>query len=200
MSSNRKDTVREIVSTVVWFVLVFLVVLLVRRYIVEPFVVNGGSMEDTLHSGERMVMLKRNEIERFDVVVLPAPDNPRDLYIKRVIGMPGDTIEVKDDMLILNGQVMDEPYLYEQKANFEGLGPFTFDFKLEDVAGSATVPEGQVFVMGDNRRNSLDGRSFGFVNIDDLHGEADFVYWPLNNLHLLTKYSLTADGSAIVER
>ncbi|MGX7091755.1 signal peptidase I [Hutsoniella sourekii] len=194
---KRNEWIREIISTLGMVVLMVAAVLLIRWFVIEPFVVSGRSMEDTLHDGDRMVMLKRNEIERFDVVIMPAPEGDA-LYVKRVIGMPGDRIEYKDDKLILNGKALDEPYLEPRKSQVAG--DFTFDFTLEDVAGQAEVPEGYVFVMGDNRQNSLDGRAFGFVKIDDLHGEADWIHWPLDRFGLLEKYELNEDGTQIVKR
>ncbi|UUX33621.1 signal peptidase I [Fundicoccus culcitae] len=196
--SNFSSVMREIISTIVTFVVVFVLVWLLRLYVVEPFQVDGRSMDNTLQDGERLVMLKLADIERFDVVVVPPPNAPEKLYVKRVIGMPGDTIEFRDDMLILNGQPLEEPYLAEMQAQVEG--NFTYDMTLEERTGVTQVPEGQIFVMGDNRRNSTDGRSFGFINLEDVRGEADFIHWPLSEFGLLTKYELNADGTAIVER
>lgn len=199
-----KGIIRELFSTLIWVLVIFMGIKVVYAYVLEPFVVSGRSMEYTLHDGEKMFMMKYKEIDRFDVVVFPAPDQPTEedepesLYIKRVIGLPGDTIAYQDDHLVLNGEVMDEPYLEPMQADV--LGNFTGDFQLEEVAGSEVVPEGQVFVMGDNRRNSLDGRSFGFIEMDDIIGEADYIYWPLNNMHALDKYELNASNDAIVER
>lgn len=196
--SRFGSIMKEIISTILTFVVVFAAVWLLRLYVIEPFEVDGRSMDTTLQDGERLVMLKLAEIDRFDVVVLPPPNAPEKLYVKRVIGMPGDTIEFQDEQLILNGQVLDEPYLDEMEAAYDG--NFTTDFTLEQRTGESTVPEGQVFVLGDNRQNSTDGRNFGFVNIEDIRGEADFIYWPLSEFGLLDKYELNADGTEIVER
>jgi signal peptidase I len=181
-----KGIIREIISTLIWVAVIFLGIKVFYAYVMEPFIVDGRSMEYTLHDGEKMLMMKLNDIERFDVVVFPAPggpitsDEPQSLYIKRVIGIPGDTIAYQDDQLILNGVQMNEPYLDDMRADV--LGNFTSDFQLEEITGSATVPEGQVFVMGDNRRNSLDGRAFGFIDAEDIIGEADYIHWPLSSM------------------
>lgn len=196
--SNFSSVMKEIVSTIFTFIVVFALVWLLRVYVIEPFQVEGRSMDNTLQDGERLVMLKLAEVDRFDVVVVPPPNVPEKLYIKRVIGIPGDTIEFKDDKLILNGKPLDEPYLAEMQAQTEG--NFTYDMTLEERTGATEVPEGQIFVMGDNRRNSTDGRNFGFINIEDVRGEADFIHWPLSEFGLLTKYELNEDGTAIVER
>lgn len=166
-------------------------------YVAEPFIVDGRSMDTTLESGERLLMLKNNAIERFDVVVFPSPTNPNKLYIKRVIGIPGDKLEVKDDQLILNGKAMDEPYLKQKQAEIEG--DFTFDFTLQNATGKEVIPEGKYFVMGDNRRNSLDSRSFGYIDSDSVIGEADVIHWPFDKMKLLSQYSLNDDGTAIIE-
>lgn len=161
-------------------------------------------MEQTLHRGEHMFMLKTSEVERFDIVVFPAPggpiptDEPQKLYIKRVIGMPGDTLSYENDHLILNGQVMEEPYLEGLREDFNGA--FTTDFNIADFSEDGVVPEGKIFVMGDNRRNSLDGRAFGFIDIDDVIGEADYIYWPLNSMRTMDHYELSAGGEMIVEK
>lgn len=196
MKINR--LVKEVLSWVLTFFVAFVIVWGVQKVFIQPFVVEGHSMDYTLAEGERLFMLKLAKIERFDVVVIEAPNNPEKMYIKRVIGMPGDTIEMQNDQLILNGQALEEPYLAQKQSEFTG--NFTNDFTLEQVAGAAVVPEGQVFVMGDNRQNSLDGRSFGFVSLDSIIGEANLIHWPLNKIGLLDQYNLNEDGTAIVKK
>lgn len=199
-----KGIIREIISTLIWVAVIFLGIKVFYAYVMEPFIVDGRSMEYTLHDGEKMFMMKLNDIERFDVVVFPAPggpitsDEPQSLYIKRVIGVPGDTIAYQDDQLILNGVQMNEPYLDDMRADV--LGNFTGDFQLEEITGSATVPEGQVFVMGDNRRNSLDGRAFGFIDAEDIIGEADYIHWPLSSMRALDQYEMNENQDTIVQR
>lgn len=188
---------REVVSTLITVAVMLLVLKVIFYYVAEPFIVDGRSMDTTLQDGERLLMLKQNEIERFDVVVFPSPTEDNKLYIKRVIGLPGDTIEYKGDQLILNGQAMTEPYLKELQD--QTAGDFTYDFKLKDVTGQEKVPEGMCFVMGDNRRRSLDGRSFGFIKIEDIVGEADVVHWPIDKIHMLDQYVLSDDASQIVK-
>lgn len=196
--------IKEIISTIIWVAVIYMGIKVVYAYVMEPFIVDGRSMEATLHDQEEMFMMKKYEIDRFDVIVFPAPGKPvnsdgvQSLYIKRVIGMPGDQIAYSNDQLILNGESMEEPYLESMQDSVPN--DFTADFLLEDVAGEAIVPEGKLFVMGDNRRNSLDGRSFGFIDIEDVIGEADYVYRPLKNMRVLEKYEVNELGDAIVER
>lgn len=199
---NFKAIIREIFSTIVMIAVIFIVIKGFYAFVMEPFIVDGRSMEYTLHDGERMFMVKVTDIERFDVVIFPAPGNEvndegqPNLYVKRVIGVPGDSIAYQNDQLILNGQPMSEPYLDELGSQFNGL--FTRDFNMEDITGETVVPEGHYFVMGDNRRNSLDSRDFGFVDIDAVIGEANYVHWPLRNIRTLNQYELNAAGDAIV--
>lgn len=189
---------REVVSTLFTLAVVFAIAFVVQKVIVQPFVVEGHSMDYTLAEGERLFMWKLADIDRFDVVVMKAPSDPEKLYIKRVIGLPGDTVEVKDDQLILNGVAMDEPYLAAKQEEFpQG---FTRDFKLEDITGQQTIPDNYVFVMGDNRQNSLDGRSFGVVPLDSIIGEANVSYWPLERIGLLDKYILNEQGDTIIKK
>ena len=195
--SKLNGFLREVVSMLITMAVMLLALKVLFFYVAEPFIVDGRSMDTTLESGERLLMLKQNEIERFDVVVFPSPSEKGKLYIKRVIGVPGDTIEYKDDQLILNGQAMEEPYLKELADRTQG--DFTYDFKLEDVAESDVVPEDSYFVMGDNRRNSLDGRAFGFIKIEDVIGEADVVHWPIDKIHMLDQYNLDEDGKKIIK-
>ena len=200
--------VKEIVDFIVMLAITLVIVLGLRHFVAEPFMVDGHSMDYTLADKERLFMWKLAKIERFDVVVIPAPDGSKDKngnvkrYIKRVVGLPGDSIEYKNGTLYLNGVATEEPYLAEKVAEYAAARPgqpFTKDFTLEAVAGAKTVPEGKAFVMGDNRQNSLDGRSFGFIDLKSIQGEADVMYWPLNKISLLQKYKLD-DAGQIVKR
>ncbi|MCW6659268.1 signal peptidase I [Aerococcaceae bacterium NML191292] len=196
-----KNIFKEVLSYIVTIVVAIGIVFTFRHFIAEPFAVDGRSMDYTLADGQRLFMFKLSKVDRFDVVVLPSPTGDTDakgnikLYIKRVIGVPGDTIEYKDDQLHLNGHAVEEPYLAQKQS--ETNRNFTEDFTLEAITGQTVVPEGKVFVMGDNRQNSLDSRSFGFVNIDDIKGEADFIYWPLNQIGFLDKYKIDEAGNLV---
>lgn len=193
-----KNFLKEVFSTILTLLIVLGAFWVVQKVVVQPFKVEGQSMDYTLANGERMLMWKLADIERFDVVVVQSPVESGKMYVKRVIGLPGDTLEVKDDKLILNGQALDEPYLAQKQA--EATNNFTKDFTLESITGQTVIPEGKVFVMGDNRQNSLDGRGFGFIGFEDIVGEADMIYWPFNKVGFLTKYKLNDDGTAIIER
>lgn len=193
-----KDIIREILSYVILFAVVFAGTRLFTHYIASPLKVDGQSMYDTLEDGERLWMLKLNNIDRFDVVVFPDPRGSGKLYVKRIIGVPGDSISYLNDKLIINGQPVDEPYLASQQA--QTIGNFTYDFSLEQITGQEVVPEGHYFVLGDNRRNSVDGRAFGFIEAESVLGEADLIYWPLDKMKVLPKWELSEDGTTIVQR
>ncbi|PFA67157.1 signal peptidase I [Bacillus sp. AFS015802] len=155
---------------------------LIRSFIVVPIVVEGASMNTTLLNHDRMIVNKMDKPERFDIIVFHATE--KEDYIKRVIGLPGDRIEYKNDKLYINGKPYDEPYLENQKQMV--MGALTPDFTLEDTpVRQRTVPEGELFVMGDNRRYSKDSRQIGSVPIDKVVGTTNIVYWPVNEMKIL---------------
>ncbi|MDC3417243.1 signal peptidase I [Aquibacillus salsiterrae] len=153
-----------------------------RSYLFASYIVEGKSMEPTLHDGNLLMVNKlvkeEKKISRFDVIVFHA--NATEDYVKRVIGKPGDNIVYKDDQLFLNGEQINEAYLDRYRKN-DGK-PLTDDFTLEEVTGQTEVPEGKLFVLGDNRRESLDSRYFGFIDIESVVGKVDIRYWPVTEL------------------
>jgi signal peptidase I len=180
---NRKEVFSWIKAILIAVILAFLI----RTYIFAPIVVDGESMMPTLQDHERIVLTKFgtniDNIDRFDIVVFHATVDKD--YIKRVIGLPGDHIEYKDDTLYINGKAYEEPYLDKYKNQMPSGVPLTESFKLEDITGSMTVPEGQLFLMGDNRQNSLDSREIGTISVDEIVGKANLVYWPINEIKIV---------------
>ena len=172
MSSLGEEAKDWIVSIVIAVALA----LFIRQFIVELYVVDGPSMRPTLLSEERLVVNKfvyrvRNP-ERGEIIVFKYPrDTSRD-FIKRVIAVPGDTIKIEDGRVYVNRDLKDEPYILEKT--------------LSDYP-EATVPEGHIFVMGDNRNNSEDSRfaDVGFVPYELVKGKAVLVFWPLDNMKTL---------------
>lgn len=156
---------------------------IIRYFFFAPIVVDGFSMMPTLHTQDRMIVnkfsYKIGEPKRFDIVVFHATSD-RD-YIKRVIGLPGDTVEYKNDTLIINGKEYAEPYLEDYQNQLID-GPLTEPFNLESIIGQPTVPEGHIFVMGDNRRQSKDSRHIGTVPIEEVMGKTSLVYWPISDI------------------
>lgn len=149
---------------------VFLIFGFVRPFVAEPFGITTDSMGPTLRAGDSVLAAKLAyrlaEPRRGDVVLFEAPDGGAPT-IKRVVGIPGDTVAVRDGVLFVNGEKTREDYV---------------DYNLTDSTffGPTNVPEGRVFVMGDNRSNSLDSRSYGPVPEADLLGEVSLRAWPLN--------------------
>jgi len=160
--------------------------IVIRTFFFAPIVVDGQSMMPTLNHQDRMIVnkigTKIGNIERFDIVVFHATEDKD--YIKRVIGLPGDHIEYKNDTLYINGEPYEEPYLEDYKKQVID-GPLTESFKLEDIIGQKTIPEGEIFVMGDNRRYSKDSRHIGTVPIEEVMGTTNLVYWPLSDFGLV---------------
>ncbi len=128
--------------------------------------VDGDSMDPTLLSGEYLIVNRLSyrfaNPQRGDIIVFYPPPHPDEEYIKRVIGLPGDQVEVKGGHVYVNGQLLDEPYLQART----------------DTPGIWKVPAGQLFVLGDNRDNSSDSREWGTVAMDKVVGKAVLVYWP----------------------
>ena len=169
LGEEAKDWVVSIVAAVV-------MALLIRTFIVELYIVDGPSMRPTLQHEERLIVNKfiyrvRNP-EKGEILIFKYPrDTSRD-FIKRVIATGGDTIEIKEGRVYVNDQMLKEDYILE---------------KTRTEYPKVTVPEGTVFVMGDNRNNSDDSRfaDVGFVPLDLIKGKAVVVFWPLDNIQSL---------------
>ena len=156
----------------------FLLVFICRQFVFTPIIVDGKSMMPTLENNNRILVNKITSIDRCDVIVFHSPVSSA-YYIKRVIGLSGDNIEVKDDSLYVNGKKYDEPYL---QANKEILaeGHLTADLK-------ETVPEGYLYVMGDNRLKSNDSRRFGFILKEDVVGKAALRFYPFDQMKVINE-------------
>ncbi|RHW39668.1 signal peptidase I [Lysinibacillus yapensis] len=184
---NTKKEKNELWEWIKALVIAFAIAVIIRYFLFTPIVVDGDSMMPTLEDGDRMIVnkigYKIGEPDRFDIVVFHAPEGKD--YIKRVIGLPGDTIEYKDDQLYINGKAYEEPYLDEYKSQITE-GTLTQDFTLQDVEPTLEeIPEGYVFVMGDNRRYSKDSRHIGVVNEKEIIGNTSIVFWPLSEMQIV---------------
>lgn len=157
-------------------------VFVIRNFLFIPILVQGGSMEPTIHDGEILLVNRMNSIsnsyERFDIIVFKK--NKEDNYVKRIIGVEGDLIEYRDDMLFINGKMYEEPYLEEEREKLRDRLQLTEDFTIEEYLDSEVVPEGHVFVLGDNRINSDDSRNpaVGFVPVSKIIGKCSSIYKP----------------------
>lgn len=172
---KRVSGARAVFDWVVVIGVALLVAFVVRTFVLAHFVVEGESMFSTLDTGDRVFVNKLSyrlhDPNRGDVVVLHqiTGASERDL-IKRVIGLPGETVEVRNCTVLIDGKVLNEPYLDPEVVTPTDCGG---DYTL-----SGTVPENHVFVMGDNRGGSQDSRVIGPINDDDLVGRAFVVFWP----------------------
>ncbi len=162
-----------------WFISIaaaVIMALLIRTFVVELYIVDGPSMRPTLQHEERLVVSKfiyklRNP-ERGEVLIFRYPRDPSRDFIKRVIAIGGDTFEIKDGRVYINGQMQTEDYILE---------------KTRSEYPKVTIPEGTVFVMGDNRNNSDDSRfaDVGFVPFELIKGKALMIFWPLDKIQTL---------------
>ncbi|MGX7245601.1 signal peptidase I [Enterococcus quebecensis] len=169
--------------TIMQFTLILLFTLFLRNFFLTPVEVVGVSMEPTYHESDRLWQTSLVRPKRFDIATFPSPSSGKRI-IKRVVGLPGDTIRMENDQLYINDKKYDEPYLDEFKQDLTDGSPLTADFSLETIAvGSAkVVPAGKYFVLGDNRRKADDSRYFGFVDKEDIVGVVYFRYYPLNKI------------------
>lgn len=169
--------------TLIQFAMILLFALFLRTFVLTPVEVVGISMEPTYHESDRLWQTSLVSPKRFDVATFPSPRDGKRI-VKRVVGMPGDTIRMENDQLYINDKKYDEPYLDEFKDALTDEMPLTADFTLANsAAGPATVvPDGKYFVLGDNRRKADDSRYFGFVDEDAIVGVVYFRYYPLNKI------------------
>ncbi len=167
---KRHRLVREVIETLILTVLMFLII----NTAVQNFDVDGMSMEPKLHNGERLMVDKASYMfhppVRGDVVVFVAPPQPTLDYVKRIIALPGDTISVENGVPTVNGVTLKEFYVDPQH-----MGASPSDKPIQNMV----VPPGEYFVMGDNRAESFDSRSWGFLPRSNIIGRATLVYWPL---------------------
>ena len=174
-----KTAIREILQTVILALIIFAIAsLLVRNYKILY-----SSMEPNLHEGQwvlaNKVVYHLHPPRRGDIVILKHPDNPELSAIKRVIGMPGETVEVKEGTVFIDGETLEEPYQLGQSRRSSA--PYE-------------VPEDQYFVMGDNRGNSLDSRSWGAIGRRDIIGKAWVILWPARDWGFAPNYALAVGG------
>lgn len=172
---------RELVDWLTSIVYIGGVTLFLYVFVVAPYVVEGKSMEATLLDRERVIVNKAiyytSTPQRDDIVIIHPVDGEN--WIKRVVAIAGDTVQAKDDQLYINGQPVPEAYLVPKKLTTAAAG-----ITLTESFGPLTVPPDSVFVLGDNRNNSTDSRVIGPVNLKQVVGRAEAIYWPLTHVRL----------------
>jgi signal peptidase I len=184
----RKSTAREYFESICVAVIL---ALFVRTFIVQAFKIPTGSMENNLLIGDHLLvnkfvfaptlgrlesmLLPIDPIRRGDIIVFKYPEEPERDFIKRVIGLPGETLELRKKRVYINGMLLDEPYVRYLVPPDEENGAGDFDVRVQ--YGPVTVPPGHYFMMGDNRDNSQDSRYWGFMPQEYIKGKALFVYF-----------------------
>lgn len=182
---KKKSVVREYVEAIG---IAILLALFIRTFVVQAFKIPSGSMLPTLMIGDHLlvnkfiygirvpfsgrVLVPLKDPQSGDIIVFKFPKDRSIDYIKRVVGVPGDEIEIKNKKLYLNGEPTSDPY-----AHYTTTQILPGSVSPKDNLGPITVPEGKYFVMGDNRDNSSDSRFWGFVENNDVLGKAMIIYW-----------------------
>ena len=176
---KRKGIVRELLSWILYLVFFFGAVYLIVQYVGERTVVSGESMYPTLNDGDSLIVDKISyrfvEPDRYDIVVFPFRYQEDTFYIKRVIGLPGETVQITDGKVYINGKALNDSYGYEAIRN-PGL-----------ASGGITLGRDEYFVLGDNRNNSADSRepSVGMIKRESIIGRAVLRIWPMNKMNFL---------------
>ena len=187
--AEGKPLLRELLESIV---VVVILTLFIRTWIFQAFEIPTGSMEPNLLVGDHLLvnklayspslgafepwLLGKRELARGDVVVFKYPQDPRRDYIKRVIGLAGETVEVRGKQVLVDGVALSEPYARFPEPAHEGDAEGTQP-AATDGFGPTRVPTGELFVLGDNRDRSRDSRSWGFLPRDQVKGRALIVYW-----------------------
>jgi len=183
--ANKKSTLREYVEAII---IAVILALFIRTFIVQAFKIPSGSMEPTLLIGDHILVnkftygikipfidytiIEINKPHQNDVIVFKYPNNPKIDYIKRVVAVEGDTIEIINKKIFING----EPFIDTHGSYLDStIHPRSFDRR--DNIEPLTVPKGKLFVMGDNRDNSYDSRFWNFVDLKAVRGKAFLIYW-----------------------
>ncbi len=174
VEEERRPLRQEFLEYLQIFVIAGIIAFLITGFVAQPFLVDGSSMEPTLHNGQRLLVNKflyRFALPREgDIVVFRYPGDQRLRFIKRVVGVPGDRVLIRDSHVYVNGRRLAEEYL----GGIKTYGDF----------GPVKVSAGRLFVLGDNRNNSKDSRypDVGLVPVGNVVGKAFFVYWPVNDM------------------
>lgn len=173
-SEKRIRIVKEAMSLIICCAIALIAAIGIRLFIFELVRVDGSSMKPTLYDGQTLfvekISLYTENIQRGDIVIVHYPGRTG-AYVKRVVGLPGDTVEVKEGSLYVNGERQEENYTLDEKMNWD--------------TEQTVVPEGNYYVMGDNRNDSTDSRSIGPIPRDNLIGKAAFIIWPIGAIHSL---------------
>lgn len=173
---------KEILSMILYLAFIFISVYLIITFVGQRTAVNGSSMEPTLSDGDNLIMDKITyhfrDPKRFDVIIFPCPTDPDIYYIKRVIGLPGETVQIKDGFVYIDGEVLESDIYGISETTEPGI-----------ACEGITVGEGEYFVLGDNRPISRDSRyeNVGLISRDEIEGRAFFRMYPFDKMGLVHK-------------
>ncbi len=174
MSEKKICLLKDFLSLVACFAIALIMAVCIRLFVFELVRVDGNSMKPTLYDGQTLfvekISLHTNQIQRGDIVIVHYPGRSG-AYVKRVVALAGDVVEVKDGYLYLNGVKQEEPYTLDETMHWD--------------TEKTVVPEDCYYVMGDNRNDSMDSRSIGSITKEDMIGKALFVIWPISAIHSL---------------
>lgn len=186
MAPSGNSTIKSIIEWAALLVVALIVSVLIRQFLASPFVVPTGSMEPTIQIGdnifaEKVTLELGGEPKAGDIVVFynPNGDSDHDILVKRVIAVGGQIVDMKDGVVYVDGQALDEAYAQGKSYPLDVQAPGV------QVSFPYTVPAGSIWVMGDNRENSADSRYFGAVSEDQVIGIGVFRYWPLDRIGTL---------------
>lgn len=177
--------IKDIWEVIKLMIYAIILVWVINNFLVASYTVKGDSMLPTLKEGDILLVnvigYHLNGLERLDTVIFDSGNEEGDFYVKRVIGLPGDTVRYENDFLYVNDKVIPEPYLVEYKY-FLGNYNLMDDFDLLKLTGEYKVPKNKLFVLGDNRLRSMDSRELGFIDIKKVVGKVDYKYFPISSI------------------
>jgi len=205
-TGRKKTRIQEWIETLLWAIIL---ALFIRAIFIQAYKIPTGSMQPTLlgaHDykiGDHLLVNKFiygsmlfekwrlpiiRKPKRGDVIVFKYPRDPKVYYVKRCIGLPGETLEIRNKKVYINGKLLDEPWLRRYPIDRYFLDKDNFlpkELSPRDNFGPITIPKDSYFAMGDNRDNSSDSRFWGILNYKYLRGEAIVIYWPLKRLRII---------------
>ena len=157
--------IKKVIKELIPYIIIVIIVILIRNFIATPVRVEGDSMKKTFNNGDILILYKLSDIQRYDVVVL-LEEETHEKIIKRIIGLPNDTVAIKDGDIYINNEKVEDKYAYGITSDYDRI----------------TLDEDEYFILGDNRLISKDSRYFGPVNKDDIMGEVIFRIFPFNKI------------------
>lgn len=153
----------KIIKELIPYIIIIIAIILIRAFIITPVRVDGNSMKNTFEDGDLLLLFKLGNVDRFDVVVLDE-EYDDEIIIKRIIGLPGETVEIKNGKIYINEEEISDDYGYGETSDYE----------------KTTLSADEYFILGDNRLISKDSRYFGPVKEEEIIGKVIFRLWPIN--------------------